>query len=48
MTNETMINNGEMLTDVELDNVVGGEGRPQPAKTREMFQKIIDWVKELF
>ena len=48
MTNETMTNNNEMLTDEQFDNVVGGEGRPQPAKTREMFQKIIDWVKKLF
>ena len=38
----------EMMTWEQLDNVSGGNGRTQPAKTREMFKKIIDWVKNLF
>ncbi|MBR0289200.1 MAG: bacteriocin [Selenomonadaceae bacterium] len=38
----------EILNDEQLDNVTGGEGRPQPVKTRELFKKVIDWIKKLF
>ena len=46
MTNEILKN--EILNDEQLDNVTGGEGRPQPVKTRELFKKVIDWIKKLF
>lgn len=37
-----------MLNLEELDSVAGGNERPQPAKTRELFDKVIDWIKKLF
>ena len=44
---KTKIYEIEILNDEQLDNVTGGEGRPQPVKTRELFKKVIDWIKKI-